>query len=176
MKAHKRIMHEVSKFLCIYCPYIAETQFDLEKHKGNLHAEEILHKPSPMKNHEQKRREKEKEMDFSCDECGKKLQSRQGLRFHKDAEHRGIRFPCPVAGCDFTAKQRGSLVTHTKCIHIEHTHHCDICDFSAGTAALLRRHKASKHKISVPIFACDKCGMRSNDPEKARKHLLTMHN
>ena len=176
MKLHKRMVHDVSKFLCMYCPYISQTKDDLEQHKVTIHAEDMLEHILPLKSYEQKRKEKEKNMDYKCTQCGKKLQTRQGLQFHMKSMHHGIRFPCHEVGCGFKAKQKQSLVTHTNSLHKGLRHYCDMCDFSSGTDTVLRKHKTCKHKISVPVFACDKCGMRSKYPEKTRKHMITMHN
>ena len=176
MIQHKRMMHESSKFLCIYCPYIADTKEQIEQHKDSLHAEEINYSQVEPKNNEQKRKEKEKDMDFLCNECGKTLFSRQLLRLHRDNDHRGIRFPCLEEGCNYKAKQKHGLVSHKNSRHYGIRHKCDICDLYLGTATSLRIHKISKHKITLPIFACDKCSMRSKNPEKTKKHMLNMHN
>ena len=73
MRLHKRMVHDITQFLCIYCPYVSQTKNDLEQHKVTIHAEDILQQPSPLKNNEQKRKEREKNMDFKCNQCGKKL-------------------------------------------------------------------------------------------------------
>jgi KRAB domain-containing zinc finger protein len=176
MKTHKRRMHGDSKFLCIHCPYIANKKDDMEKHKETLHGDEIEPKSSVAKNHEQKRREREKTMDLGCKECGKKYKARNGLRFHMNSVHRGITFPCPETGCEYKAKLKHSLVIHTESKHIKVRYNCDICNLSYGNTDALQDHRARTHQIAVSVYPCDKCGMRSKDPEKTRKHMLTMHN
>ena len=171
-------MHESSKFLCIYCPYIVNNKDDMEQHKTILHvveSGEIEHKASTVKNHEQRRRERKKKSDFVCKECGKKYTHRQGFRFHMNSVHKGIRFPCSEAGCEFKAKLKHSLVMHTESKHSGLRHYCDICNFSTGNTEALQAHKERMHQIGAYIFPCDKCAMRSRDPDKTKKHMLTMH-
>ena len=113
-------------------------------------------------------------MDFSCKECGKKYTARNGFRFHMNSVHRGIRFPCPEVGCDYKATLKHTLLMHTESKHSDMRHYCDICSLSTGNTDALQIHKIRTHKISDSVFPCDKCGMRSRDPEKTRKHMLTM--
>ena len=173
LKSHIRLVHTAAKFLCKFCSFISDTNQELENHKQIVHAKEAWE--SPGKSNEQKRREREMQMDFSCKECGHKLTTRQGLNFHMNSTHRGIRFPCTEEGCDFTASQQVQIRQHIDAKHKGLRHYCDMCDYSAALATSVRIHKLRVHKVSPPIFACDQCKYRTQDNEKMRKHMINLH-
>jgi len=173
LKSHIRLLHEASKFICKFCPFESGSSEALEEHKQGAHLDELM--SSPSKSNEQKRREKELQMDFNCKECDHKISTRQGLAFHIRATHRGIRFHCPEDGCDWSGTQNVNLQTHIDSKHRGIRHYCDMCDFSGVSKTNVRVHKLGTHKVSAPIFACDKCKYRSQDAEKMRKHMVNLH-
>ena len=116
-----------------------------KKHKEIWHKDEIQPKSSGVKNHEQRRREREKTMNLGCKECGKKYRAQNRLRFHMNLVHRGIAFPCPETGCEYKAKLMHSLVNHTESKHSEVRHNCDICTFSSVNTESLQGHKTRTH-------------------------------
>ena len=65
-------------------------------------------------------------MDFTCKECGHKLTTRQGLNFHMNATHRGVRFKCPEEGCDFSGTQRVHIRQHIDAKHRGLRHYCGV--------------------------------------------------
>jgi hypothetical protein len=150
----------------------------VEAHKQRLHAQDIPLQPSPVKNNEQGRKEKEMEMDFNCKECGHKLHTRQGLNFHMNSKHLGVRFSCTEEGCEFQASQKQGVKEHVESVHLGKRYDCDQCDLKAVSKMLLRAHKVRKHRIHTPMLVChhDKCNKRTTDSEKMKKHLMTMHN
>ena len=173
LKSHIRLVHTAAKFMCKFCSFISDTNQELDNHRRIVHANEAWE--SPVKSNEQKRRERELQMDFSCKECGHKLTTRQGLNFHMNSTHRGIRFPCTEEGCDFTASQQVQIRQHIDAKHKGLRHYCDMCDYSASLATTVRIHKLRVHKVSPPIFACDQCKYRTQDNEKMRKHMINLH-
>ena len=173
LKSHIRLVHTAAKFLCKFCSFIGDTNQQLEEHKHILHGNEAWE--SPGMSNEQKRRERELQMDFTCKECGHKLTTRQGLNFHMNATHRGVRFKCPEEGCDFSGTQRVHIRQHIDSKHRGLRRFCDMCDYSAALPAGVRIHKLRVHKVSPPIFACDQCKYRTQDDEKMRKHMITLH-
>ena len=173
LKSHIRLVHTAAKFLCKFCSFIGDTNQQLEEHKHIFHANEAWE--SPGMSSEQKRREKELQMDFTCKECGHKLTTRQGLNFHMNATHKGVRFKCTEEGCDFTGTQRVQIRQHIDSKHRGLRRFCDMCDYSAALPTGVRIHKLRVHKVSPPIFACDQCKYRTQDDEKMRKHMVTLH-
>ena len=173
LKSHIRLVHTAAKFLCKFCSFIGDTNQELENHKRINHANEAWE--SPCKSNEQKRRERELQMDFTCKLCGHKLTTRQGLNFHMNATHRGVRFYCPEEGCDFSGTQQVHIRQHIDSKHKGLRHYCDMCDYSAAIATTVRIHKLRVHNVSPPIFACDQCKYRTQDNEKMRKHMINLH-
>ena len=174
LERHITIMHTGSKFICKVCPFIGITSEELGKHKLSFHDKKENNSLS-KKSNEQRRRERELSMDFTCVECGHKLTSRQGLTFHINNIHRGIRFPCTEEGCDFKGTLKSVLQNHIQGFHKGMKHYCNLCDFSSVGKNSIRLHRNKIHNEDLSIYICDQCKYRCQDGQKMQKHMLNMH-
>ena len=174
LERHITIMHTGSKFICMVCPFIGVTSDELGKHRLSLHGKNYT-TSLPKKSNEQKRRERELLMNFTCLECGHKLTTRQGLNFHMNNIHKGIRFPCTEEGCDFKGTLKSVLQNHIQGLHKGIKQYCDLCDFSSISKNCIRLHKNKKHNEDWSMYNCDQCKYRCQDGQKMQKHMLNMH-
>ena len=78
---------------CLYCSKQFENKHFLREHITTVHADEI---------------------SFSCDTCGKRYMTKQGLVLHKQT-HEGKKFKCPL--CDALFAQKVSVKVHLKGVH-----------------------------------------------------------
>lgn len=143
----------------------------------------------PMMNDKEERDHccKNKPQQFVCDECGKVLISKGGLRLHKIV-HDGVKnHLCPVCGKKF--RRNNQLQTHIKRMHTNHRPFtCQICEQKFALQSDLNNHmkcmhdstktglkalKKSENLCRDRLVACSVCCMifLSSDTENIKKHL-----
>ena len=67
---------------------------------------------------------------LSCDQCEFTTKKSSALKKHKEARHKGIRYPCPQY--DYAATTIRNLTLHKKSKHEGIRCPCDQCEYTAG--------------------------------------------
>ncbi|XP_065345387.1 zinc finger protein 287 [Cloeon dipterum] len=101
------------------------------KWKHALHNHELVH--SDVKRH-------------LCDICGFTTAHGSTFKAH-NMVHAGVCFKCPVAGCQFVATRKQTLMQHIPTHTNQRQYQCEICGQSFSMHKNLRRH-AAKHEPS----------------------------
>jgi len=68
-------------------------------------------------------------ISYSCDQCGNKLTSRKGLKYHIESMHDGISYSCDKCGHKVTI--RYGLKCHIKSNHGSISFPCDQCEYKS---------------------------------------------
>ena len=82
---------------------------------------------------------------YECGKCSKIYSTGQGLSYHIQTVHQGVKYPCNQ--CDHQATQQSHLNIHIKSKHQGIRLACDQCDYMASQKHHLLRHKNTKHKV-----------------------------
>ena len=127
---------------------------------------------------------------LSCNECGKRYKSLEGLQKHIKKKKHDIQslkgddlkaqFPC--AACPRIFSRRTKLEIHTKKYHLETdekglvdavtgevgTQKCNFCPKNFSSSKHQQRHMSSVH--TTKVISCDKCGKQFNRGDHMRRH------
>ena len=107
-----------------------------------------------------------------CNSCNKGYSSPSSLFSHTKYIHEEITHTCNI--CQFQTSQKSILKNHIKSVHLkEKDFPCKICDYRATQSGNLSRHVKNVHEKSDNIM-CDKC---KNYIQKIslKKHLKQQH-
>lgn len=107
-----------------------------------------------------------------CSECGKCLQSRNGLYVHLKA-HRGEKnHHCQMCGNKYVTS--GELKSHMR--HIHSTDKPFVCSFGDCRKAFVSKRPLLHHMCThnnEKLFNCDECDKALASPSSLRQHKLT---
>ena len=91
---------------------------------------------------------------FTCEICGKQFLSKEVLKKHMQALHKGLRFSCDQ--CNFSSATLFALKMHIKTIHEKvKSFLCDQCDYKAASKNTLNKHIRTAHELIR--YPCDQC-------------------
>ena len=108
--------------------------------------------------------------EFDCSECGKHFSNHRSLVAHKYSRKKQRSFHCDI--CEFSAPTACLLRIHNKDRHPPETlFHCHICPKILKTRAYLNVHLQHYHNISEGKYECHICGVRSKRPKLFAKHM-----
>lgn len=121
-----------------------------------------------------------KEDESSCDTCGNKFKTKQGLYIHKQIMHIDSKlgeyddiasFMCTKCNKIFTSQK--TLNSH-KQTHILNKFICNICNATFWTYQTLFQHINFKHKVSK--YVCNICEERYTDVLEYKQHRMLHSN
>lgn len=145
LQGHREASHKDYRVVatCHYCGKIIKGRNRFYKH---------------LKQHEPKY--------VQCEVCKKTLKSRANLANHMK-RHSGVRsFTCETCSANFYTM--AELCNHRKRVHFKaKSFKCDMCEYSAFSAGLLKAHR-SRHSASNVV--CLLCGMFLESAEKLAIH------
>ncbi|XP_071957869.1 uncharacterized protein [Antedon mediterranea] len=181
-RVHMRIHSGDKPFKCHMCAYSCVTQSDMRIHmKRHLGIKDFkcsecdyaASKHSLLRKHVQRhRREKGlEELQYQCDECGKKYVSLDGLRLHIKSVHENNKpFVCTYDNCKYAAVSNSELEIHIRTHTKEKPFLCTQCGYKAGNKNRLRRHMIT-HSDETP-FKCDfpECTFVGKTAYRVRRH------
>ena len=124
-----------------------------------------------------KRTHSSKENVFSCEQCEKTFQTKQGLKNHSEKAHLGLkaqRFKCDYSGCEFVAAFLSDLDRHKSKHSLEKSVFCQTCDFSCKRKSELSRHFKLKHTDFPPIH-CNQCTYTTKNTSHLTRHRKLVH-
>ena len=79
-----------------------------------------------------------------CDQCGKMYKDKYSCKSHVKLVHEGLtQFSCEY--CDYKAKYKQHLQTHTENVHLGIKHDCEYCGFSYTDISNMRAHYKKAH-------------------------------
>ena len=154
IRIHKESVHMKVMFSCKKCTYQATQRTHLRTHEKSIH-EGIKHQckvckaeftqKTHLKTHVKGVHIQEKK--FACDSCTFKTHATKNLKYHINAIHQNIKYPCNY--CDQQAAQKSALTVHIKRNHREKHYNikCPDCDFKTYLKANLKDHSYKHKKI-----------------------------
>lgn len=108
-----------------------------------------------------------------CNECGKSLQSRNGLYVHLKV-HRGEKnHQCQMCGNKYVTS--GELKSHMR--HIHSSDKPFVCPFSGCRKAFVSKGPLQQHlcsHLTDKLFMCHECDKALASPSSLRQHMI-MH-
>ena len=149
IRIHKAAVHLGIKHVCDQCGKECTTKSNLTKHIAKYHGD-----------------------GFPCQSCDFKAQLKDGLKFHIESVHLGIRYQCNFEGCSHSSLLKSSLRIHRAKKHAEKLIPCLICDEKFAIEYLLKQHIASKHGG----LYCTKCSYQPYTTEEYEYHNEISHN
>ena len=81
---------------------------------------------------------------YYCDNCQYKAKRRCDIKTHTPSQHKGIRYSCDQ--CDYTSSQRGHINRHVREEHEGVHYPCYQCDYKSKYKGNLKRHVQAKHE------------------------------
>ena len=98
IRTHQETQHPDHTFICHYaeCSYACNRKSALHKHINNKHL---------------------KLSTFACQDCTETFTTKAKLLEHVRSAHEGVKFECPVAGCDSEFTMERSLEHHLRTAH-----------------------------------------------------------
>ena len=148
LKIHKKQMHE---FKCNDCEYTDESNDQMMKHKEEEHnrKKEEVTSENLDKNKDKGESNREKEIEFMCDNCEFKSKSMVEAEKHSKMKH----LKCDK--CDFKTVKKTILLAHKGNNHSKMIK-CDKCEFTNANSRELNKHKAEEHTKKINCSICDK--------------------
>ena len=149
-KVHKASHDSVKPYSCDICDNTFRTELHLEKHKSNVHAENVKYicptcnltfkTIQGLKHHTENIHLDQK--DFECDVCYKSYSSFENLRKHKGRHQNKETLLCEF--CENTYASKQALNHHVETTHSDNPKEkdkkCDICDFKTYDMPSLKTH------------------------------------
>lgn len=176
-KEHKK---EDRPFLCGQCPKRYETNYDLTEHETihlpeevrNIHECEICNKRFRtlvlVRSHMSNVHSSKEGRSFICEECGKELASKCGLREHLMSHTNNYRYQCPH--CPRRFKFLARLRVHEE-IHQNVTYVCPECGMQLNTKRTLSMHMAVHSETKN--YKCQYCSKEYKRAKTLKIHLIT---
>ena len=161
LKSHYEENHEIDgQKVCLYCDYFAKDLASLKIHIDNKHQEHSKSK-------------------YFCDLCQRGFIFDTSLKKHQDlhksyAKQKGLLRICDICGQKYHS---AGLKEHMRQKHPKNdakTFICEVCGFSAITAALLARHKYRKHQVEKHK-KCPHCEFKASCSQKIKIHVDRNH-
>jgi KRAB domain-containing zinc finger protein len=155
--------HEATwhKYSCQECDHTCKSEFMLIEHNIKEHKSGVTKIDNEKKSDQ---------LSFCCDQCGKNLASKSGLRDHMHL-HEGKEVNCDK--CDKVFKRMLNLNIHIKTIHSDKIFVCQHCTKECRNRRALRIHIGQYHEERR--FQCNLCEKRFVDGLKLQKHTVSMH-
>ena len=148
IRIHKAAVHLGIKLVCEQCGKECTTKSNLTKHTVKYHGE-----------------------GFPCQTCDFKAPLKDGLKFHIESVHLGIRYQCNFQDCSHSSVLKTSLRIHRAREHSEKVIPCLICEDKFAIEYLLKNHIASKHQG----LYCTKCSYQPYTIEEYNSHNESAH-
>ena len=101
--------------------------------------------------------------------CDLVSKSKQGLRYHKQSIHLGIKYKCEQ--CDYEAKSKSMLNGHVQKIHEKKTFACEYCDIVLADYNTHKKHLMLKHHDKIKNYFCHLCNYRTMHKDLLQRHL-----
>lgn len=138
---------------CPKCPWIAETQEQVDQHL------EEAHKPKPR---------------LECGHCDKTFGRKWDLNLHVKCVHLRIRdHKCPE--CDYASAEKGRIQKHLQTVHWNvRSFPCRQCNYVAKHKSGLNLHKKAVH-LKIKNFKCDYCEYTASQLVGVQKHMNAKH-
>ena len=108
---------------------------------------------------------------YECETCQKTFTTSQGLNFHTEAVHQGVKYACPE--CDHQATHQHHLTVHIQAKHEGVKYVCDQCEQQFKHKKALKVHTQSKHEGIT--YACDQCGHQVTTQANLIRHIQSKH-
>ena len=117
-----------------------------------------------------KSKKKSKKNMYYCHMCEYKSGFTNGLQYHIESKHQGIKYDCEQ--CGHKASSKSGLKNHTA-LHEVLKYDCDLCEFKAATKPTLKHHKDLVH--AGITYDCEKCNVKSSSQASLKNHKDTVH-
>lgn len=116
--------------------------------------------------------------DFSCKQCGERLDSKKALNKHLAKEHdeeQPRNYVCDVFDCEKAFTMRDTLLKHIKNVHQSSIKFpCTQCPTVLSSRMSLRRHIESCH-LKLKTFSCDQCDSTYTESKSLKNHVQKVH-
>ena len=166
-------------FKCNLCKWKGRKKKFLDKHINRVHeglkdfkcdsCDRSFTCSTRLRRHNEKIHEK----IFTCDFCGKCLDSKQNLEVHINEFH--DEFKCDK--CAKCFKNKFKLAVHIKNKHTKLKYKCDYdsCEKSFSSMADLKDHREAEHKDDAKKFSCQFCQKSFNVKRYLDDHIRITH-
>ena len=150
LSRHIKKIHKETKYICVSCGIIFETNQQLRDHKKNGHDDGTG--------------------EFKCIECDRTYLSHKQLSTHVyDHKNRNVFVTCEI--CDKSVSKR-NYKKHKIGVHGEKIHSCQYCSMKFSMKKMLERHIKVNH---TRAFQCNLCAKRFGTERYLEDHKNGVH-
>ncbi|XP_075989513.1 uncharacterized protein LOC142985306 [Anticarsia gemmatalis] len=157
---------DITNLKCTLCNTNIQNLNELKSHLTNVHKKKMYLEYSdrviPFKLSD--------EPMYECQICGFKYETFGAIERHMNVHFRN--YVCKECGTGFVTRYR--LKVHTKSMHTDGTHPCQICGKIFSTNQKHKNHVNSVHKL-IKRFKCTKCPERFGEYFTRQKHMVQVH-
>ncbi|XP_075990170.1 zinc finger Y-chromosomal protein-like [Anticarsia gemmatalis] len=157
---------DITNLKCTLCDTNIQNLNELKSHLTNVHKKKMYLEYSdrviPFKLSD--------EPMYECQICGFKYETFGAIERHMNVHFRN--YVCKECGTGFVTRYR--LKVHTKSMHTDGTHPCQICGKIFSTNQKHKNHVNSVHKL-IKRFKCTKCPERFGEYFTRQKHMVQVH-
>ena len=151
-------MHVNGDLHCNQCSHVAVTNFELQKHKRDVHKKNI----------------------WICDICGLETIGREGLRDHLGKVHNNPQWSCKQ--CLKEDKKTACVTLHEYKKHLRIAHPDSMFQCNGCKRLFAQQHKLDNHlKLGCEgegrkSYSCEKCGKVFSSHDSVKRHIMRVHN
>lgn len=138
-------------FCCEECEEVFLSESQLDHHTSALHSDNVV--------------------SFECNQCGKCLSSKRGLKKHQLTHCEEKNFKCLECGKEFSTRK--NLTQHLR-VHSEREFECEDCGIQFKWKGDLLRHKKNIHS-GIANYICNECGKGFVRKRHLERHISYSH-
>ncbi|KAJ6609325.1 Zinc finger protein, partial [Pseudolycoriella hygida] len=143
-------------FSCLICNFTHDMHGDVRSHVRKLHIYKMFPRPLVPKK------------EFTCDLCGTRFTSKNGVRKHMEIHTNTRPYPCSICGKTFRLNSGRTI--HERQHTGEKPFQCAECGKAFISQGLLTAHSKRHENTTYP---CHICGKTFNLPSGYRNHVKT---
>ena len=146
LMARHCVLNHFNTVSCHKCEYKCHSKLMLDAHWKTFHKLRY-------------RFDVDNEGNFTCKVCNLKNQNEDEMKYHQ-WEHQDIKWRYKCELCHATFVKRYDYEGHNDTVHMGKNLECEQCDFSTKNRTSLIRHKKLVHEVTTSSHICTICGKK----------------